>query len=67
MLEADDGRPLFLFVQSYATHAPYTIRAETRERLGEYLDAGTTLEALMGRLTPDPADPQRIDPNAPRS
>jgi arylsulfatase A-like enzyme len=33
VLARDDGRPLFLFVQTYAVHAPYRPSAETRARL----------------------------------
>ncbi len=33
-LEADDGRPVFLFVQTYRAHAPYEVTEETRARLG---------------------------------
>lgn len=34
-LEADDGRPLFLFVHSYRAHDPYEVSGRTRARLGE--------------------------------
>jgi arylsulfatase A-like enzyme len=42
-LAGDDGRPTFLFVQTYATHTPYEVSAETRaawrETLGDGLDS----------------------------
>ena len=63
-LAADDGRPLFLFVQSYATHAPFKIRPATRARLGDRLDAGETLDTFMGRIRSVP-DTQRIERTAP--
>ena len=37
-LDADDGRPLFLFVQTYRTHLPYSVSPRTREEWGERLD-----------------------------
>ncbi len=36
-LADDDGRPLFLYVQTYATHLPYTISSATRARHGAQL------------------------------
>ena len=48
-LEADDGRPLLLFVQSYATHAPYRLRPSTRELLGERF----SVENDFDRTIPD--------------
>jgi len=36
-LDADDGRPIFLFVQTYRTHLPYSVSARTREEWGERL------------------------------
>jgi arylsulfatase A-like enzyme len=37
LLDADDGRPLFLFVHTYRTHVPYHVSEETRARLGAHL------------------------------
>jgi len=37
-LAADDGRPVFLFVQTYAVHAPYACAPETRARLSDRLE-----------------------------
>jgi hypothetical protein len=34
-LDADDGRPLFLFVQTYRVHEPYTATERTREALAD--------------------------------
>jgi arylsulfatase A-like enzyme len=36
-LEADDGRPVFLFVQSYRVHWPYRVSERTRAALGDRL------------------------------
>jgi len=58
VLSADDGRPLFLFVQTYATHAPYRIRARTRARLQDRLDLSGDFNQLLyslERATPDSA------------
>jgi len=34
-LDADDGRPVFLFVQTYRSHVPYTVSAQTRAEWGD--------------------------------
>ncbi|MFH0947256.1 MAG: sulfatase [Planctomycetota bacterium] len=36
-LEADDGRPIFLFVQTYRVHIPYVVSRETVESRGKEL------------------------------
>jgi arylsulfatase len=36
-LDADDGRPIFLFVQTYRTHTPYHVSETTRRERGEAL------------------------------
>ena len=41
LIDARDDRPLFLFVHSYRTHAPYSVSNETRLRLG--LEGADTL------------------------
>lgn len=50
-LEADDGRPAFLFVQSYRAHWPYHSGAESRrlhgQRLGLEGEAGPWLAAAV--------------------
>jgi len=47
VLDADDGRPLFLFVQTYAAHTPYAMSAETRARLQGELALDESYEKLM--------------------
>ncbi len=37
-LDADDGRPIFLFLQTYRTHMPYLVSEETRKSHGEVLE-----------------------------
>ena len=59
-LAADDGRPVFLFVQSYDVHNPYRVSEDTRRAHGdtlaldaEYGDLSGLLEAALdedGRL-----------------
>jgi arylsulfatase A-like enzyme len=36
-LDADDGRPVFLFVHTYRTHVPYRVSEATRRSFGEAL------------------------------
>jgi arylsulfatase A-like enzyme len=46
-LRADDGRPTFLFVQSYRVHQPYRVSALTREEYGDrmtFVDDGDALQ-----------------------
>ena len=62
-LDADDGRPAFLFVHTYRTHVPYVVSEATRRRLGERLGlAGdvdyATLQPLIERI------PRELDPDA---
>lgn len=49
-LAADDGRPVFLFVQTYAAHTPYQASDETRARLGTKL----RLDKGFAELEDDP-------------
>jgi len=49
-LDADDGRPTFLFVQSYRAHAPYHVSDETRREHGARLEMGPGYDDLMARL-----------------
>ena len=63
-LDADDGRPVFLFVHTYKTHKPYLVSAETRAALGERLgihgdfaDVEAKLLELTGRGARLPDDP----------
>jgi len=46
-LAADDGRPVFLFVQSYAAHTPYHHGPETRARLGGRLQLDRSWDDLQ--------------------
>jgi arylsulfatase len=50
-LDADDGRPVFLFVQSYRVHREYEVSPETRaahgERLGIRGEIGAVEQGLM--------------------
>ena len=49
-LAADDGRPLFLYVQSYRVHFPYIVSEQTRTEYGDRLDLGvhwTELESAL--------------------
>jgi len=63
-LDADDGRPVFLFVQSYAAHTPYAMRAETRERFSgslrlerDYAEVLRAAEAFPLGLEEPPSEP----------
>jgi arylsulfatase A-like enzyme len=47
VLAADDGRPLFLFVQTYGAHTPYSASAATRERLAGELALERSFDELM--------------------
>lgn len=46
-LDADDGRPTFLFVQSYRAHAPFEVSPETWAAWGERLGLGRTWGELQ--------------------
>ncbi len=46
-LDADDGRPVFLFVQTYRVHAPYRVSEETLERHGERLGIRLDWDAAL--------------------
>ena len=45
-LDADDGRPLFLFVQSYRAHKPYRVDELTRARLAQAYPRTRSFEEL---------------------
>lgn len=51
ILAADDGRPLFLFVQSYRAHDPYRTRPYTAQRLGEDFRPRWTIKETLPYLT----------------
>ena len=57
-LDADDGRPVFLFVQTYRTHTPYVVQPATKERLG--LPAGAEWKPLNAQYQalPEPRSEQ---------
>lgn len=46
-LAADDGRPIFLFVQSYHVHAPYDVEPATRARWQDVLRLERGFEELL--------------------
>jgi arylsulfatase A-like enzyme len=50
-LAADDGRPTFLFVQTYRVHWPYSPSDQTRAELGERLGLDVEAEDLLGQLS----------------
>ena len=50
-LRADDGRPAFLFVQTYRTHSAYWVSPETLAEHGERLGIEGDVPALEQRLT----------------
>lgn len=51
-LDAGDGRPLFLFVQSYRAHSPYTVSSEARSALASILRPDDDYTALAARMLP---------------
>lgn len=51
ILAADDGRPLFLFVQSYRAHDPYRTRPYTAKRLGPDFRPRWTIKETLPYLT----------------
>ena len=52
-LHADDGRPVFLFVQTYRAHSPYHVTKETRHEFGIDLDLRFDDEMkMLADLTP---------------
>jgi arylsulfatase A-like enzyme len=54
-LGADDGRPVFLFVQSYAAHTPYASSPATRARLADRLDLEHAYEDVYAAALALPA------------
>ncbi len=56
VLDADDARPLFLFVHTFRTHQPYRVSDETLQALGETLGIERDNDALRDamRLGDDP-------------
>ena len=74
-LDADDGRPAFLFVHTYRTHHPYRVSDETRERFGALLGISGDSTGVLRKLhdlvqehDPDVAlDVRRLPPMALRT
>ena len=52
-LDADDGRPLFLFVQSYRAHKPYRVDDLTGERLAQTYPVERSFEELQKAIARD--------------
>ena len=46
-LDADDGRPVFLFVQTYAVHTPYRMSAATQARWKDALRLDRSYDEVM--------------------
>ena len=61
-LDADDGRPWFLFVQTYAIHTPYDVRDETREAWGETFDLEVRFEDVFAQVHSFPKDKRAMSP-----
>lgn len=55
-LDADDGRPLFLFVQSYRAHRPYRVEDETRAAHGERLGIEGEFDPVVAVIEDDTRD-----------
>lgn len=49
-LDADDGRPTFLFVQTYRAHRPYRVSAQTRAEHGARLGIEGEWEDVFGAV-----------------
>ena len=49
-LDADDGRPVFLFVQTYRTHRPYRVSEATRREHGERLGIEGDWDGVFAEL-----------------
>ena len=61
VLERDDGRPLFLFVQSYNVHTPYVVQPATLAAFPDLFDPSVPVEqwsweAIAARHTSAPED-----------
>jgi len=60
-LDADDGRPVFLFVQTYRTHTPYAVRPSTVRRLAETVPIERGWRELQDAFLALP-EPRKDDP-----
>ncbi|MFT5287318.1 MAG: arylsulfatase A-like enzyme [Planctomycetota bacterium] len=56
-LDADDGRPLFLYVQSYRVHFPYIVSDETKAEFGDRLSLDVSWKDLESALRIEGWDP----------
>jgi len=63
-LEADDGRPVFLFLQSYRAHWPYRVSAETRAAWGARLGIAGDARELFDELADLTREPGAKAPRA---
>ena len=50
-LAQDDGRPVFLFVQTYGAHTPYQVTRETRRRFAGELDFDGVSAEVIDEIT----------------
>ncbi len=65
-LEADDGRPVFLFLQTYRTHTPYRVSESTRRELeGRGVTLAEDYDALIARGGDALSDPPITPETAP--
>ncbi|MEX1025007.1 MAG: sulfatase [Planctomycetota bacterium] len=49
-LDADDGRPVFLFLQTYRTHTPYEVDEGQRAELSQRLDLSQPFAAVQAAV-----------------
>lgn len=65
-LDADDGRPVFLFIHSYEVHSPYLVSEATRQRYGGELGIEGNFDEWNDRLSaarrvpPEERDPAQM-------
>jgi arylsulfatase len=64
-LDADDGRPVFLFVHTYRVHNPYRVSEQTRREAGDrfhFADDSTPLEMREVEMARQPGFDRAGDP-----
>jgi len=61
VFESDDGRPLFLFVQTYRAHSPYRVTEDTRRRLADRLDLSADFDELSELLDREGRTPELLE------
>ena len=66
-LEADDGRPTFLFVQSYRAHTPFEACEPTREELAGLIGEPRTFKELEEEMDRDAWETPRTVPDHARA